>query len=124
MAGVMVKSVYDSRVNKQSSKAELNSPASSLQSIPNRKQRSQISPPLTPNMNKGRNKARLGENVCVEMLLMLILDKKQALFRTFFAVKTHILVKVILNQVQDDALPVSALTYASSSIPSTLRSFR
>ena len=60
MAGVMVKSVYDSRVNKQSSKAELHSPASSLQSIPNRKQRSQISPPLTPNMNKGHNKSKSG----------------------------------------------------------------
>jgi hypothetical protein len=60
MAGVMVKSVYDSRVNKQSSKAELHSPVSSRQSIPHRKQRSQISPPPTPNMNKGHNKSKSG----------------------------------------------------------------
>ncbi len=60
MAGVMVKSVYDSRVNKQSNKAELHSPASSRQSIPHRKQRSPISPPLTPNMNKGHNKSKSG----------------------------------------------------------------
>ena len=59
MAGVMVKSVYDSHVNKKSSKAQLHSPVSSRRPI-HHQQRLQISPSRTPNMNRGHNKSKTG----------------------------------------------------------------
>ncbi len=59
ITGVAVKSAYDSHVNKQSSKAEVHSPASSHQPI-HHQQHSQISPSPTPNMNKSHNKSKIG----------------------------------------------------------------